>query len=144
QTLYYGAGAGSQPTASAVIADLVDVARLITADPGHRVPHLGFQPDRMGDTPILPMDDVQSGYYLRLRLADRPGVLADVTRILADEEVSIDAALQQEPGEAEDQADFVVLTHITTERAVQSAIQRISQLESCEAPVVMLRVERLS
>ncbi|MCB0874091.1 MAG: homoserine dehydrogenase, partial [Thermoleophilia bacterium] len=79
QTLYYGAGAGSQPTASAVIADLVDVARLITADPGHRVPHLGFQPDRMGDTPILPMDDVQSGYYLRLRLADRPGVLADVT-----------------------------------------------------------------
>jgi len=143
-TLYYGAGAGSQPTASAVIADLVDVARLITADPNQRVPHLAFQPDRMSDIPVLPIEDVKSWYYLRMRLADQPGVLADVTRILADESVSIDAALQQEPGEEEAQADIVLLTHRTTERAIQAAIAKIEALESNFRPVVLLRMERLS
>ncbi|MFN8123472.1 MAG: homoserine dehydrogenase [Thermoleophilia bacterium] len=143
-TLYYGAGAGSQPTASAVIADLVDVARLITADPNQRVPHLAFQPDRMSDIPVLPIEDVKSWYYLRMRLADRPGVLADVTRILADEDVSIDAALQQEPGEEEAQADIVLLTHRTTERSIRAAIAKIEALESNFRPVVLLRMERLS
>jgi homoserine dehydrogenase len=143
-TMYYGAGAGSQPTASAVIADLVDVARLITADPGHRVPHLAFQPDQLTDTPILPMDDVETSYYLRMRLADEPGVLADVTRILADQRVSIDAALQQEPGEEESQADIVLLTHLTTERQIRSAIERIEALPTTYSGVVLLRMERLS
>jgi homoserine dehydrogenase len=143
-TLYYGAGAGAQPTASAVIADLVDVARLITADPNQRVPHLAFQPDQVdADTPVLPMEDVVSSYYLRLRVADQPGVLADVTRILADESVSIDAALQREPG-TEEQADLVLLTHRTTERAVQRAIARIEALPATDAPVVLIRMERLT
>src|SRR2546428_1009202 len=97
-TLYYGAGAGSQPTASAVVADLVDVTRLITADPGHRVPHLAFQPDQLSDTPVLPIGDVETSYYLRMRVADKPGVLADITRILADCRISIEAMVQKEPG----------------------------------------------
>ncbi|HEX7812004.1 MAG TPA: homoserine dehydrogenase, partial [Burkholderiales bacterium] len=102
-TLYYGAGAGAEPTASAVIADLVDVTRMHTADPEHRVPHLAFQPDRMSDTPILPMEEVETSYYLRLRVQDRPGVLADITRILADLSISIDAMVQKEPSEGEEQ-----------------------------------------
>ena len=84
QTMYYGAGAGAEPTASAVVADLVDVARMLTADPEHRVPHLAFQPDALSNLPILPMDEVETAYYLRMRVMDRPGVLADITRILAD------------------------------------------------------------
>ena len=142
-TLYYGAGAGSHPTASAVIADLVDVARLITADPGHRVPHLAFQPDRLSDLPVLPIGEVETAYYLRLRVADRPGVLADITRILADEGVSIDAALQKEPGDAS-QADLVLLTHVARESFVRAAIARIEALETNERAVVLLRLERLS
>ncbi len=144
-TLYYGAGAGSEPTASAVIADIVDVARLISADPGHRVPVLAFQPDRVSsDLPVLPMDDVITSYYLRMRLADEPGVLADVTRILADERVSIDAALQQEPGDEENAADIVLLTHPTTERAIRSALAKIEALPTCTGEVVLLRMEKLS
>ncbi|MCB0880655.1 MAG: homoserine dehydrogenase [Thermoleophilia bacterium] len=144
-TLYYGAGAGSEPTASAVIADLVDVARLITADPGHRVPSLAFQPEHVSaDLPVLPMDDVVTSYYLRLCLADRPGVLADVTRILADERVSIESALQQEPGAEEDRASIVLLTHPTTERAIQAAIARIQALPTSYADVVLIRMEKLS
>ena len=143
-TLYYGAGAGSHPTASAVIADLVDVARLITADPEERVPHLAFQPDQLSDTPILPMDDVKTAYYLRMRLADQPGVLADVTKILGDEGVSIRAALQVEPSEQESEADFVVITDITTESAIRTAIAHIEGLPSSFAGVVWLRMERLS
>jgi homoserine dehydrogenase len=142
-TLYYGAGAGAQPTASAVIADLVDVARLITADPEHRVPHLGFQPDRVSDIPVLPMDDVTSSYYLRLRVADVPGVLADVTRILADESISIDAALQREPGE-EGEAAVVLLSHECRERGVRNAIAKIEALDANRGPVVMLRMEKLA
>ena len=142
-TLFYGAGAGPQPTASAVIADLVDVARLITADPEHRVPHLAFQPDRLADTPVLSIDDVATSYYLRLDVADQPGVLADVTRFLADEEISIDAALQRGPGEA-GHASVVLLTHECRERSVRAAISRIEALPACRGPVVSLRMERLA
>ncbi len=101
-TLYYGKGAGAEPTASAVIADLVDVTRMHTADPEHRVPHLAFQPDAVADMPILPMAEVETSYYLRLRVEDKPGVLADITRILADQQISIDAMIQREPGEGRD------------------------------------------
>jgi homoserine dehydrogenase len=109
-TMYYGAGAGAQPTASAVVADLVDVTRMHTADPENRVPHLAFQPDALSDAPILPMEDVETSYYLRLRVLDRPGVLADITRILADLSISIDAMVQKEPGEGEEQVDIIMLT----------------------------------
>jgi homoserine dehydrogenase len=142
-TLYYGAGAGAQPTASAVIADLVDVARLITADPEHRVPHLAFQPDRLSDIPVLPIGDVTTSYYLRLQVADEPGVLADVTRILADRHISIDAALQREPGE-EGRADVVLLTHECVERDVRAAIARIEALPATFGHVVSLRLEKLA
>ncbi|MGH7185130.1 MAG: homoserine dehydrogenase, partial [Pseudomonadota bacterium] len=117
-TMYYGAGAGSQPTASAVVADLVDVTRLVTADPEQRVPHLAFQPDRLAGDPILPIGEVQTSYYLRMRVKDRPGVLADVTRILADLRISIDAMVQKEPGEGEKRVDIVMLTHRALERNV--------------------------
>src|SRR5947199_110371 len=110
-TLYYGPGAGAEPTASAVIADLVDVTRMHTADPEHRVPHLAFQPDQLSDIPVLPMGEVVSSYYLRMRVLDRPGVLADITRILADRDISIDAMIQKEPSEGEDQTDIILLTH---------------------------------
>ena len=115
-TLYYGAGAGAEPTASAVIADLVDVTRMHTADPEHRVPHLAFQPDQLSDTPFLPMGEVATSYYLRMRVQDRPGVLADITRILADRDISIDAMIQKEPSEGEDQTDIILLTHLTIEK----------------------------
>ena len=111
-TLYYGPGAGAEPTASAVVADLVDVTRMHTADPEHRVPHLAFQPDAMSDTPMLPMTEVETSYYLRMRVFDRPGVLADITRILADQAISIDAMIQKEPSEGEDQVDIIMLTHL--------------------------------
>ncbi len=124
-TLYYGAGAGAEPTASAVVADLVDVTRMHTADPEQRVPHLAFQPDRMSDTPILAMEEVETSYYLRLRVLDRPGVLADITRILADMSISIDAMVQKEPSEGEEQVDIIMLTHLTQEKNVNSAIKRI-------------------
>jgi homoserine dehydrogenase len=117
-TLYYGKGAGAEPTASAVIADLVDVTRMHTADPEHRVPHLAFQPDAMVDLAILPISEVVSSYYLRLRVEDRPGVLADVTRILADDGISIVAMIQREPGEGEEQTDIIMLTHKTVERNI--------------------------
>ncbi len=142
-TLYYGAGAGAQPTASAVIADLVDVARLITADPGHRVPHLAFQPDQLSEIPVLPIEAVETSYYMRLNVIDQPGVMADVTRILADEKVSIDAALQKEPGE-EARADIVLLTHRTVERSMRAAIRKIEALPTTFGKVVLLRMERLS
>jgi homoserine dehydrogenase len=121
-TLYYGRGAGAEPTASSVIADLVDVTRLHTADPEHRVPHLAFRADQLSDTPILPISEVESAYYLRLRVQDRPGVLADITRILADQGISIDAMLQKEPSEGEHQANIIILTHVTREKHVDAAI----------------------
>jgi homoserine dehydrogenase len=142
-TLYYGKGAGAEPTASAVIADLVDVTRLHTADPLHRVPHLAFQPDQLTDLPILPMDEVETAYYLRLRAQDKPGVLADITRILADLEISIDAMLQREPEEGEDQTDIVLLTHVAREKAVNAAIAKIEGLGSIAGKVTRIRLEEL-
>ncbi len=143
-TLYYGAGAGAEPTASAVVADLVDVTRLHTADPHHRVPHLAFQPDQLAATPILPMDEVRTAYYLRLRAFDRPGVLADITRILADRDISIDAMVQKEPAEGEEQVDIILLTHITVEKNVNAAIAGIEALDSVAGKVMRIRLEELA
>ncbi|MEO8005489.1 MAG: homoserine dehydrogenase [Betaproteobacteria bacterium] len=142
-TLYYGAGAGAEPTASAVVADLVDVTRMHTADPEQRVPHLAFQPDRMSDLPILSMEEVQTSYYLRLRVKDQPGVLADITRILADQSISIDAMVQKEPGEGEDQVDIIMLTHLTLEKSINGAIRRIEALPVVSGKVTRIRLEEL-
>jgi len=120
-TLYYGKGAGAEPTASAVIADLVDVTRLHTADPEHRVPHLAFQPDQVQDLSVLPIEEIITSYYLRMRVEDQPGVLADITRILADSDISIDAMIQKEPAEGESQTDIIMLTHQTVGHAVRGA-----------------------
>jgi homoserine dehydrogenase len=143
-TLYYGAGAGAEPTASAVVADLVDVTRLHTADPHHRVPHLAFQPDQLSDTPILPMEEVRTAYYLRLRAFDRPGVLADITRILAEGGISIDAMVQKEPAEGETEVNIILLTHITVEKHINAAIAKIEVLESISGPVMRIRLEELA
>jgi len=143
-TMYYGAGAGSLPTASAVVADLVDITRLHTADPEHRVPHLAFQPDRLAATRILPMEEVSTSYYLRLRVADQPGVLADITRILADGGISIDAMVQKEPSEGEDQVDIIMLTHITREKHVNAAIARMEALPVVKSKVTRIRLEELA
>ena len=142
-TLYYGKGAGAEPTASAVIADLVDVTRMHTADPEHRVPHLAFQPDKLSDLPILPMNEVTTSYYLRLRVQDKPGVLADITRILADEQISIDAVIQKEPGEGEDQTDLIMLTHQTREKRINAAIAKVEALPVVAGKVTRLRLEQL-
>ena len=142
-TLYYGAGAGAQPTASAVVADLVDVTRLITADPEHRVPHLAFQPDQLSATPVLPMGEVETCYYLRMRVQDKPGVLARITRILADSRISIDAMVQKEPGEGEQRVDIVMLTHLALEKNVDKAIARIERLPTVVGKVTRLRLEAL-
>jgi homoserine dehydrogenase len=143
-TLYYGAGAGAEPTASAAIADLVDVTRMHTADPEHRVPHLAFQPDRLSDVPFLPMGEVATSYYLRMRVLDRPGVLADITRILADREISIDAMIQKEPPEGEDRTDIILLTHITIEKNAVAAIAAIEALPTVSGKVVRIRLEELA
>jgi homoserine dehydrogenase len=143
-TLYYGKGAGAEPTASAVIADLVDIARLSAADPEHRVPHLAFQPDAMSDMPILPMEDITTSYYLRIRVADKLGVLANVTRILADATISVDAMLQKEPDEGETQTDIIILTHQTQERNVLGAIAQIEALSTVVGKVTKIRLEELS
>ena len=142
-TLYYGKGAGAEPTASAVIADLVDVTRMHTADPLNRVPHLAFQPNAMADLKILPMDEVQTSYYLRLRVQDKPGVLADITRILADEQISIDAVIQKEPEEGEEQTDLIMLTHLTREKRINAAIVKIEALGVVAGKVTKLRLEEL-
>ena len=143
-TLYYGKGAGAEPTASAVIADLVDITRLATADPDHRVPHLAFQPDAMNDTPILPMDQVQTAFYLRLRVADQAGVLSSITTILAEHEISIDAVLQRESAEGESQTDLIILTHDTQEGRMSQALARMQALSTVLAPIVKLRKEELA
>lgn len=143
-TLYYGKGAGSEPTASAVIADLVDVARLQTADPEHRVPHLAFQPGSMVNTSIMPMGEVTTSYYLRLRVADVAGVLADITRILADNGISIDAMLQREAGDGEKQTDLIMLTHETKEKNILAAIAKVEALKTVEGSVTKIRLENLS
>ncbi|MDP5237913.1 homoserine dehydrogenase [Uliginosibacterium sp. 31-16] len=143
-TLYYGKGAGAEPTASAVIADLVDVTRLATADAAHRVPHLAFQADQLVDLPILPIEDVQTAYYLRLRVEDKTGVLADITRILADGGISIDAILQKEPNEGESQTDLILLTHIAIEGQVNAAIARMEALPTVVGKVTKIRLEELN
>jgi len=143
-TLYYGAGAGAEPTASAVVADLIDVARLIDASSEQRVPYLAFQPDQVLDLPILPIDEVQSAYYLRLRASDKPGVLAEVTKILGDREISIDAMMQKEPDENETEADIVILTHITLEKNMNEAIAAIEALSAINGKLVRIRMEELA
>ena len=142
-TLYYGKGAGAEPTASAVIADLVDVTRLATADPENRVPHLAFQPDQLADLPVLPITEVETAYYLRMRVEDKPGVLADITRILADEGISIDAMLQREPDEGEAQTDIIILTHVCVEKKADAAIAKVEALPVVQGKVTRLRLENL-
>jgi homoserine dehydrogenase len=127
-----------------VVADLVDVTRLHTADPENRVPHLAFQADALAATPILPIGAVTTAYYLRMRVLDQPGVLADITRLLADASISIGAFLQREPAESESETDIILLTHKTIESQVRAAIGRIEQLESVQGHAVVLRVEELA
>ena len=143
-TLYYGKGAGAEPTGSAVIADLVDVTRLHTSDPEHRVPHLAFQPSQVRDVPVLSIDEVITSYYLRMRVEDKPGVLADITRILADSSISIEALIQKEAAADESDTDIIMLTHRTVERNANAAIAKIEVLESVQGKVTKLRVESLS
>ncbi|MDR0701756.1 MAG: homoserine dehydrogenase [Azoarcus sp.] len=142
-TLYYGKGAGAEPTASAVIADLIDVTRLHTADPEHRVPHLAFQPERVRDVPVLPIGETITAYYLRMRVLDKPGVLADIARIFADGGISIDAMVQKEAGEGESQTDIILLTHRTVEKNADAAIARIEALDTVQGKVTRLRLETL-
>ncbi len=142
-TMYYGPGAGAEPTASAVIADLVDVTRMHTADPENHVPHLAFQPDAMAAVPWLTIEECVTSYYFRMRVADQPGVLADITRILADGRISIDALFQREPSEGENQTDIIMLTHDAVERDVNAAIRRIEALPTVLAPVIRIRQEEL-
>ena len=144
-TMYYGPGAGAEPTASAVIADLVDVTRLATADPENRVPHLAFQPSAMANLPILPIEDVETCYYLRMDANDKPGVLADVTRILAEANISVDSMLQKPAAEQIDgRADIIILTHLTIEKQVNAALAQIEALSSITGRVVKLRLEHLN
>jgi homoserine dehydrogenase len=143
-TLYYGKGAGSEPTASAVIADLVDITRLHTADHGHRVPFLAFQPGELADTPVLPMERVVTSFYLRLVVADQAGVLAQITSLLAANDISIDAVLQRESAEGENQTDLIILTHNTTEGRMTGALAKMQALASVLAPIVKLRKEELA
>jgi homoserine dehydrogenase len=147
-TLYYGKGAGSEPTASAVIADLVDVTRLHTADPLNRVPHLAFQPETfdqaMSNLPVLPMEQVVTSYYLRLRVADQAGVLAQITGIFAQAVISIDAVLQREAGEGENQTDLIILTHDCVEAKMNQALAQMQQLSTVLAPITRIRKEELN
>ncbi|MCK9987365.1 MAG: homoserine dehydrogenase [Azoarcus sp.] len=142
-TLYYGKGAGAEPTASAVIADLVDVTRLHTADPEHRVPHLAFQPDQVRDLKVLPIEEVITSYYLRMRVEDKPGVLADITRILADSGISIEAMIQKEAPEGSFQTDIIMLTHETVEKSANAAIAKIEALPVVQGRITRLRMENL-
>ena len=142
-TLYYGAGAGAEPTASAVVADLVDVVRALTSDPENRVPHLAFQADALADTPILPIAEVQTAYYLRMQASDKPGVLADVTRILGDQQISIEAMIQREPAPEMHTASVIMLTHRVLEKNMNAAIAKIEQLDAIHGQVTRIRVETL-
>jgi len=143
-TLHYGKGAGAEPTASAVIADLVDITRLHTADPDHRVPHLAFQPGSLHDTRILAIDEVVTSFYLRLQVADQAGVLARITGILAERGISIDALLQRESAEGEAHTDVIILTHDTVEGEMNKAITQMQALPTVLAPIVRIRKEELS
>ena len=142
-TLYYGAGAGSEPTASAVVADIIDVTRTLTVDPGNRVPHLAFQPHALSDVPIMDMEEVETAYYLRLLATDKPGVLADVTRILGDSGISIEAILQKEPMAGVDEVPIIMLTHTVGEQYMNAAIEQIETLETIHGKVTRIRLEHL-
>ncbi len=142
-SLYYGAGAGADPTASAVIADIIDVARTITTDAQNRVPHLAFQPDQIVDLPILPITETQTAYYLRMRADDRPGVLAEITRIMGDKEISIEAVLQKEPESGVTRATIIMLTQRIQEQQMVDAIDAIKRLEVVHGDVHRIRVETL-
>ncbi len=141
-TLYYGKGAGAEPTASSVIADLVDVTRLATVDPSGRVPHLAFQPNQMSDVAIMPMSEITTSYYLRVHVQDQLGVMADLTRILAEGGISIDAVLQKEPGDQTD-IDIIMLTHQTQEKSIDAAIARIEAMSTVIGKVTRIRLESL-
>lgn len=142
-TMFYGAGAGAEPTASAIVADLVDITRALTVDPQLRVPYLAFQPDQLADAPILPIEDVSTSYYLRLTALDKPGVLADVTRILADLGISIEAILQKEPAPGEATVPVIILTQRVREKNMNDAIARIEKLGSIKDKVARIRLEHL-
>ncbi len=142
-TLYYGAGAGAEPTASAVVADVVDVVRVLTSDPENRVPHLAFQPDSLSDLPILKMEDVETAYYLRMQVKDEPGVLANVTRILGDKGISIEAIIQKEPQGGSAEASVIMLTHTVLEKQMNEAIQQIESLDTISGEVTRIRMESL-
>jgi homoserine dehydrogenase len=147
-TLYYGKGAGSEPTASAVIADLVDITRLHTADPLHRVPHLAFQSDAMSDLIVMPMSEIVTSYYLRLRVADEAGVLAQLTGLLAGADISIDAVLQREADQVsqagENQTDVIILTHDTREGTMNDVLAKMQALPTVLAPIIRIRKEELN
>lgn len=142
-TLYYGPGAGAEPTASAVVADLVDVVRVMTADPENRVPHLAFQPDALSDLPLLPISEIETAYYLRLTVADEPGVLADVARILADQGISIEAVIQKESQEGQTEVPLIFLTHKIKESKLDAATSQIESMASVKAPIRRIRLETL-
>ncbi len=143
-TLYYGAGAGAEPTASSVIADLVDVTRMQTADPMHRVPTLSFQPDSLSDTPIIPMEEVETSYYLRLQVIDKPGVMAEITRIVAENNISISAMIQKEASNDSDKVGIIMLTHLTAEKNINAAIALIESLPVVTSKVIRVRIEELN
>jgi homoserine dehydrogenase len=142
-TLYYGAGAGAEPTASAVVADIIDVVRTLTTDPDNRVPHLAFKPDQIADLPVLSIHDIESAYYLRLQAADRPGVMAQVSRIMGDLDISIEAILQKEPGPGETTVPLIMLTRRVREHRVDEAMRRFGELEAIIGDVTRIRVETL-
>jgi homoserine dehydrogenase len=142
-TLYYGAGAGAEPTASAVVADLVDIARLQGTSSEQRVPYLGFQLQQQVALNVLPISEVSSAYYLRMRVMDKPGVLAEVTKILGDRQISIDAMMQKEPQDGESEADIVILTHVTVEKNIDAAIAAIEALSAIDGAVTKIRMEEL-
>lgn len=144
QSLYYGAGAGAEPTASAVVADIIDVVRTLTADPDNRVPHLAFQPDALSDLPVLPIAEVETACYLRLQAQDRPGVLAEVTRILADRDISIEALLQKEPAPGASDVPIILLTYEVREQRMNEAIAALEALASIRAPVMRIRLDPLN
>ncbi len=143
-TLYYGAGAGAEPTASAVVADIVDLARTLTADPEHRVPHLGFQPDELSDLTVLPISEVSTGYYVRMSAEDKPGVLSTITQILSDAGVSIEALIQKEQAENVDTVPIILLTNRALEQHLLNAIDKIQALPTVVGDVTHIRVESLS
>jgi homoserine dehydrogenase len=142
-TLYYGPGAGADPTASAVVADLIDVVRALTSDPENRVPHLAFQPDALAEIPILSMEEVKTAYYLRMQAVDQPGVLAEVTRVFGDQGISIEAILQKEPALGEHHVPIIMLTQPVRERNMNEAIRRIETLEPIEGKIMRIRLEVL-